>query len=92
MDAFEEEQVTPCAGHRVQGGPKELRRDSERRLVLSSLSKLLSSLCSVPALWHWQHHLDGLGFIFFICKTWLWDPRGGYYIKALHGVGTSQQL
>lgn len=92
MDGFEEEQETLCAGDRVQGGPKELRGDSESQLVLTSLRKLWNSLCSVSAPWPWEHHLAGLGFLFFICEMWLWDPHGGYYIKALHGAGTSQPL
>lgn len=54
MDALEEEQVTPGAGDRVQGGPKELGGDSESQLVLVSLSRLWNSLCWVPALWPWD--------------------------------------
>ena len=54
MDALEEKQVTPGAGDRVQGGPKELGGDSESQLVLVSLSRLWNSLCWVPALWPWD--------------------------------------
>lgn len=80
----------PCAGDRAQGRPKELRGDSESWLVLPSVSKLSDPLCLVPALWPWECHSAQLGI--FICKMWLWASHGGYYVKPLHGAGTSWQL
>lgn len=47
VDGFEEEQETLCAGDRVQGGPTELRGDSESQLVLTSLEFTLLSISSV---------------------------------------------
>lgn len=85
MDALEEEQVTPGAGDRVQGGPKELRKSACACVSERALEFTLLGTSSVAL----GHHLASLGFIFFICKIWLWDPHGGDYVKARRGASTS---